>query len=367
MDEAPRLGYGLIDYRTTNIGDEIQSVAARRFLPRVDQYVDRDRLAGFRPHVGTEEFRLIMNGWYTQSPANWPPRADTLKPLLVSMHIAQVSREVVNSFLSRSSLEFLRRNGPVGTRDVATREFLLRHDVPAYLSGCLTLTLERDERIQAGEFVLLVDAPPSVERAVRSSTDRPVISASVYIDAHWPRDTRFLLAEYFLTLYQSAHSVVTTRLHTALPCTAFGTPVALVRSRTLHEVGRFSGLRNLFRVFTEDEFLAGGSGFDVDAPRINPDRHHEMRQALVERCSAYTGIGADGATALPPRGRPDPAALASDPALLAVFSRALASQQDLNLPGVAKVVSLLKQLRHVRGTSRARRQLREHGDWFHEE
>lgn len=29
----------------TNIGDYIQSVAARQFLPRVDAYVDRDRLA----------------------------------------------------------------------------------------------------------------------------------------------------------------------------------------------------------------------------------------------------------------------------------------------------------------------------------
>jgi hypothetical protein len=50
--------YGLLTYSTTNIGDEIQSVTARRFLPAVDVYIDRDSL----DRTGeSEPFKLILN------------------------------------------------------------------------------------------------------------------------------------------------------------------------------------------------------------------------------------------------------------------------------------------------------------------
>lgn len=62
--------YGLLTYRTENIGDEIQSIAARQFLPRVDVYVERDSLNNV---VSDEKIKLIMNGWFTHKPENWPP------------------------------------------------------------------------------------------------------------------------------------------------------------------------------------------------------------------------------------------------------------------------------------------------------
>lgn len=34
--------YGLMIYTTTNIGDEIQSIAASRFLPSIDEYISRE-------------------------------------------------------------------------------------------------------------------------------------------------------------------------------------------------------------------------------------------------------------------------------------------------------------------------------------
>ena len=59
--------YGLLTYRTENIGDEIQSIAARQFLPRVDVYVERDSLNNV---VSDEKIKLIMNGWFTHKPEN---------------------------------------------------------------------------------------------------------------------------------------------------------------------------------------------------------------------------------------------------------------------------------------------------------
>ena len=64
--------YGLFEYTTENIGDEIQSIAARRFLPSVDYYFNRDSIDD--TDTGADEVKLIMNGWYTHKPENFPPK-----------------------------------------------------------------------------------------------------------------------------------------------------------------------------------------------------------------------------------------------------------------------------------------------------
>src|SRR5690242_11169019 len=64
--------FGLLSYCTANLGDDMQSIAARRFLPRVDCYVDREALdAPDAPH--DQRLALIMNGWFCHRPDKWPP------------------------------------------------------------------------------------------------------------------------------------------------------------------------------------------------------------------------------------------------------------------------------------------------------
>ena len=56
--------YGLLVYiDTENLGDDIQSFAARRFLPRIDYVVDRERLDTFKTETD-EPVSVIMNAWY---------------------------------------------------------------------------------------------------------------------------------------------------------------------------------------------------------------------------------------------------------------------------------------------------------------
>ena len=56
-------------YENTNIGDYIQSLAAKQFYPDYEPiiYAHRDELNGV-----TSESRAIMNGWFTHKPENWP-------------------------------------------------------------------------------------------------------------------------------------------------------------------------------------------------------------------------------------------------------------------------------------------------------
>lgn len=54
--------YALLTYSTENVGDDIQSIAARRFLPRVDYYIDRDQIGEWENNDKNETVKLIANG-----------------------------------------------------------------------------------------------------------------------------------------------------------------------------------------------------------------------------------------------------------------------------------------------------------------
>ena len=54
--------YGLVVYQdSANLGDDIQSYAAIRFLPRVDEYIEREELDAFYPEQ-EQPIAVIMNG-----------------------------------------------------------------------------------------------------------------------------------------------------------------------------------------------------------------------------------------------------------------------------------------------------------------
>ena len=78
--------YGLfVVNKTRNIGDDIQAYATKRFLPRVDYYIDRDHADEFIPN-SNEYVASIINGWYLQYTLNWP-LSPFIYPLPVSIHL----------------------------------------------------------------------------------------------------------------------------------------------------------------------------------------------------------------------------------------------------------------------------------------
>src|SRR5258706_15241966 len=150
------LKYGLLGYRGSgNLGDELQSLAARRFLPRVDCVIDRDALNA-EPWFDRSEVKIILNGWFTHRPENWPP-SRRLTPLITSFHLSdeihpQNQRRIsaAKALAEGKSLEYLKKHAPIGARDVGTRDLLERHGVESNFSACLTLTLERPREVMPG-------------------------------------------------------------------------------------------------------------------------------------------------------------------------------------------------------------------------
>ena len=270
----------LVYFGTDNLGDEIQSLAARRFLPHVDYLIDRDQLSTFRPDERGEQVKVIFNGWFCHYPENFAPDRSLL-PLLVSLHVTPHAQA---RFSAPEVVEFLTEHGPVGTRDYSTLGFLQSIGVDCYFSGCLTMTLTRPNVPRTGH-VVLNDVPPAVVDKVARMTDRTLVLTRHSGHQHYSPQQRLQSAASLLDIYAGAHSVITTRLHCAMPCVAMDTPVLLLNTAPDQE--RFAGLHEFLHHCSLDEFLGGTVDWHAETPRPNPNRHTLLRNNLIRRATRF--------------------------------------------------------------------------------
>lgn len=291
MNGKEEIKYGLFSYATDNIGDEIQSIAARRFLPRVDYYLDRDNIDGLEVQP-REKVKVIMNGWYSHKPELFPPDSPNIDPLLISMYI---SDHVKERFGSDRSRHFLNAHGPVGARNTDTKDYFDQIGVSSYFSGCLTLTIQKSPHIKKRNFILAVDVPERALTILREKSTLPVLDMGAYITTDaMTTEERFALAELYLYLYQSAQCVVTTRLHATLPCLALETPVLNLEKENF-EPGRFAGLRELAHHMTVKEYIKNPDAYNVNTPPKNPRAYLKLRNKLIDTCKEFTGyVNDDG-------------------------------------------------------------------------
>jgi hypothetical protein len=294
--------FGLLKYdNTDNVGDEIQSLAARRFLPRVDYYIDRERMNAF---VANDERPawVVLNGWYCHHPENWPP-SQYINPLILSFHINpsnsySMGLLTADAMLNEPAVKYLHGFAPIGARDLRTLELLKKSGVDSYFSGCLTLTIDRPKAEQDDDLIVLCDVPGSVNDYVSAEASRRRVERVSHGGCNpLTAQQRFERAEGLLSLYASAGCVITTRLHCALPCVAMGTPVILLDAAPDQE--RFSGLHEFVRHCSVKEFLSPRKEFDFLNPQPNPDRHLPLRKALSDRVSAFIEAANRGDAAPP--------------------------------------------------------------------
>ncbi len=324
--------YSVLDYELVNgvfnIGDYVQSLAATNFLPRVDQYISRERLNSY----SGPRTKIILNGWFMHNPKNWPP-SENIDPLMVSFHI---NRPFIQQMLSSQGVEFLKKNEPVGCRDYHTCNILRQKGIEAYYSGCLTLTLgDNYQKAQERKNVLFVDvchAVPklssylnmkprylgshllsgNVPRSIsRSSVINKIVAASEVDDdnnieflensingSNLSTDEKFRCADEYLKKIASAKVVYTSRIHCALPCLAIGIPVVFIKygQKSSSNLLRFRGILDHMNVLDLDgdlkrngfksKFLSLG---DISSKKVqsNPNTHLKLAAKLRERCNNF--------------------------------------------------------------------------------
>lgn len=266
--------YGLMVYdfykygEEVNIGDYIQSIAARQFLPKVDKYLEREYL----DEELDKEYKLIMNGWFMHG-NHWPPN-DKIIPKFVSFHI---NSKAENVLLNANSIEYLKKQAPIGCRDKRTAELLNKKGIEAYFSGCLTLTLGKTyfSEKKTGE-VLFVDpyiyintftrakrklglqtdiiTSSEVRKAYKGILPDYALSDFSIVRHMFKKDDKHKYDEYFeradslLKRYSKARLIVTSRIHCALPCLAMGTPVIYIHSENENDMhnSRLKGILDFF-------------------------------------------------------------------------------------------------------------------------
>ena len=286
--------YGLICNSSCNIGDEIQSIAAARFLPHIDTYVHREQVNRFKSDKKT---KLIMNAWWTRLPKTFPPSKDII-PLLISMHFKHQLRKKTPM---PGYTVYFKKYGPVGCRDKATAKWLNDNGIPAYFSGCLTLTLQRNPSLKREDYILGVDLPKHIVKEIKSRTNRPVYNI--------PRtllplnlNKRFRLAKTMLYLYHNAHCVVTSRLHAAMPCLAFETPVLMLDTKNnwLRRDGRYDGLMELCNIVTEDDFMNNNILGDAGKKLVIEDFLQGTEISILAAVSVTPELAAAGKACIVP-------------------------------------------------------------------
>lgn len=268
----------LLVYNASNVGDEIQSIAASRFLKRIDSYIVRENI-----HTTKSNASIILNAFWSGNPKNFPP-SDTLDAVPIAMHLTLDTRK----HFTKKSLAWFKAHEPIGCRDMSTLEFLKSKGIVAYFSGCLTLTLQKSKRVKKQDYIFCVDMPKEAVDKVRASTKREVIDLTRITNQYLLPLEKLELAKVFLQLYQSAHCVISPNLHTIMPCLALETPVLAVN--TGKRDVRFTGLERLLNQCSLEDFLAGKVKYDFDNPPANPKAYKEIRANLIRIVKNYTGV-----------------------------------------------------------------------------
>lgn len=311
--------YGLLTYdennRFFNVGDNIQSLAAKQFLPKIDTFINREKLGDYKG----DPIRLIMNGWFTHNIHNWVPSKE-IKPIFVSFHMNNTAAPFM---LSDVGIAYLKKHEPIGCRDQFTADTLKAKGIDAYFTGCLTLTLDsyKVDDSERGNDIYIVDPLYSYPRPekifynakhtvkniingtvfqlnkknkhLKNFISKEVLATAKYVNQEPPSniyndEEKFEMAEDLLRKYAKAKLVITSRIHCALPCLAMGTPVIFVNGfDSFVDSCRFDGILELFNridINSKTGTFTNNFGLENKIKETtivhNLEKHHDLANAL---------------------------------------------------------------------------------------
>lgn len=330
---------GLLKYQSLNnhfnIGDYIQSLAAKQYLLEKPILINREKLNEY----DGDDVKLIMNGWFLDNLNNWPP-VDKINPLFVSFHLNSTAYEILED---KQVISYFKKYEPIGCRDIATRDKFIEKGIDAYFSGCLTLTLGEtySSKIKTKEIFIvdpyfeisfkfnmlirsiyfLISSLPSIKKInfkqgrknsfknlFRTANfysqyikilDKDQIIGAEYTSHYLPdndfmtEDSRFEYAKELITKYSKAKLVLTSRIHSALPCLGLETPVIYIKDIDDGEIStcRLDGLLQLLNVinyskgnFTSDDINIVKCKIDNTANKI---LYRTFKNNLIKSCKNF--------------------------------------------------------------------------------
>jgi hypothetical protein len=253
----------LIHSGTQNLGDAIQTVALCQVLGCQCWGVYRDSIDS-----AVSDDLLIANGWL----GHGPPRLGFRNVIFAGVHLGLRVDEY---------LEWMRGSGrDIGARDPYTLEILGNAGISSQLVGCATLALNRYRGARRNSYS--VDVPQRPGTIPLTNGIGPM---------SWEQQWNFACAR--LDQLRQAELVYTNRLHIALPCLAFGTPVVFPSSELKNAMwpGRLTLLEAI------------GFPFD-EAVEMDVSAHRDRYIGFLEKHADLKLTPSDAALPPIPQGRP---------------------------------------------------------------
>ena len=294
---------------SNNLGDFIQSLAAKQVINKSKILeIDRDELHRFK----AAKVLLIMNGWFMDKPENWPP-SDKIKPLFLSFHLNPTAEK---EMLTQEGINYLKNHQPIGCRDYYTQKLLSRYGIKTYYSACLTLCLNRKNFVskdtkREGIYVIspmerLNTKSESVEKSffkqtiqqlkrpnkrrkfkaamgrletfIQNQRENIYYSSQLIKTKNYSKKINIEKAMLQLKNIAKAKLVITSRIHSALPAVAFGTPVLFLSDGLdhLNQKSRLEGMEQFFPVINSKDLNQRGNKFP------KPLQNHLPYKELME-------------------------------------------------------------------------------------
>jgi polysaccharide pyruvyl transferase WcaK-like protein len=301
-----------------NVGDDIQVVAAKRFYNDF-KYINKYKLA----YYNGEPAKIIMNGWFCHADMDWPP-SDDLQPKYISFHINSAAEK---RMLDEKGVSYLKKYEPIGCRDVTTLAMLKKHNIDAYYSACITLTLKRSRFTQnlkrkgviindisykqtrylnknIIKFILKGQFKKLKKYRINNKLIKNFVSQSIdniditYTKHSLPlssddREFRYKTGQNLLKKYAEAELVITSRIHCALPCLALETPVIFIDDSLNHssERSRLDGLIDFFHIIRieRNQLVIPKEITQLDSLKSlrNKETYKEFRDLIIRKLNDF--------------------------------------------------------------------------------
>ena len=288
---------GFLDSK--NIGDYIQSQAVIDLIDlERTKFVDRENLDKYDGN----NLKTIINGWFMEKPNNWPP-SKKIKPLFLSFHI---NPSIVEKLLNKESIQYFKKNEPIGCRDYYTRDVLLKKGVKAFYSSCLTTTIDRKKYLKdkTPKGIIVIGAFDRLNPTIDNksifklllsiikyplkkiiytfklikfnkhllSLNREIKTYSQIVKKPLKSHQKGLeLAKEMLEKIAKSEIIITSRIHAALPALAMGLKVIFIDEGLDHDnhKQRLLGLKNYFTCVSFKDF------FMINFDTIKQDLSHK--------------------------------------------------------------------------------------------
>ena len=246
-----------------NIGDCIQNIAVRNLYKQMGisdnelVKINRDDI----PNYSAEQVILPMQGWFGNVHGVFPlDIPDNITPVYIGLHINS-GNNCRDIFIQKNLAAKMKAFEPIGCRDRNTADFLESLGVKTYFSGCLTLTFPKRENEPENGKIFIVDLAPKalenlpdfiLEQADYSITHR-------YKFKNYPVSYKEAMefeskAEEILERYKNeAKLVITSRIHSAMPCIAMGIPVIYIHKGNHEKDTRLDVIKGIIPAYTPEQ------------------------------------------------------------------------------------------------------------------